>query len=82
MVDPESFPADSRRSGTGFIDKDKVRDKVHEVADQAKSMYQSAKERAMELEGTFEKSVQDRPLRSVLIAAGVGLVIGVLVGRR
>ena len=40
------------------------------------------KERAMELEEGFEGAIQEHPIRSVLIAAGVGALIGMLVFRR
>jgi ElaB/YqjD/DUF883 family membrane-anchored ribosome-binding protein len=40
------------------------------------------KEKAIELEEGFEGMVQEHPIRSILIAAGVGALIGVLVARR
>lgn len=40
------------------------------------------KERAIELEEGFEGAIQEHPIRSVLIAAGVGALFGMLVLRR
>jgi ElaB/YqjD/DUF883 family membrane-anchored ribosome-binding protein len=40
------------------------------------------KEKAIELEEGFEGMIQEHPVRSILIAAGVGALIGMLVCRR
>jgi ElaB/YqjD/DUF883 family membrane-anchored ribosome-binding protein len=38
--------------------------------------------RAMEMERTLESQIRSQPMKAVLIAAGVGLVAGVLLSRR
>ena len=40
------------------------------------------KERLVEMQEGFEGQVQEHPIRSILIAAGVGIVIGALICRR
>jgi ElaB/YqjD/DUF883 family membrane-anchored ribosome-binding protein len=43
---------------------------------------ESGKTRVTEWKGGIEDGIRERPIQSVLIAAAVGAVIGVLVGRR
>jgi ElaB/YqjD/DUF883 family membrane-anchored ribosome-binding protein len=40
------------------------------------------KERLVELEEGLEGQVQEHPIRSILIAAGVGVLVGALIARR
>lgn len=40
------------------------------------------KEKIVELEEGLEGHVQEHPIRSILIAAGVGVIIGALIARR
>lgn len=51
-------------------------EQIGHMADQAGDYYRRGKERAMEWEGTLEDCVRERPIRSLLIAAGVGLLLG------
>ena len=48
----------------------------------AREYLDKGKEKAMELEEGFEGMVQEHPIRSILIAAGVGALIGALICRR
>ena len=48
----------------------------------AAELYESGKERAAEWKGGFQEGIREKPIQSVLIAAAVGVVIGVIVGRR
>ena len=48
----------------------------------AREYLERGKEKAIELEEGFEGLVQEHPIRSILIAAGVGAVIGMLLARR
>ena len=54
--------------------------------EEAEHLYRRSKERALALEGEFEDYVREKPMKAVLIAAGVGaglgLVLGVLLARR
>ena len=40
------------------------------------------KEKLVEMEEGLEGAVQEHPMRSILIAAGVGIVLGALISRR
>lgn len=88
MVTPQA------RKGAGdILDKDALQEKVREVQEDAQNLYQRGKEgarhayersrdRALEWEDDFEHYVQEQPLKAVFIAAGVGLVLGMLIARR
>lgn len=60
--------------------------RVDELQDRAEGLYQRTKERALRVEGDVERIVQEKPMKSVLVAAGIGagigLVLGVLLARR
>jgi len=60
--------------------------RVDELQDKAETLVQRTRDQAIKLEGDVERYVQDKPMKSVLIAAGVGagvgLVLGVLLARR
>jgi ElaB/YqjD/DUF883 family membrane-anchored ribosome-binding protein len=61
-------------------------ERVGNVRERARNLYQRTRERAVELEGHFEDYVREHPVKSVVLAsaigAGVGLLVGVLVSRR
>ena len=50
------------------------------VRDRAGNLYRRVKESAIEKEHAFEGRVKEHPVRSVLVAAGVGAGIGLLAG--
>jgi ElaB/YqjD/DUF883 family membrane-anchored ribosome-binding protein len=45
-------------------------------------LVESGKARAIEWKGGVQDGIRERPVQSVLIAAAVGAVIGLIVGRR
>jgi ElaB/YqjD/DUF883 family membrane-anchored ribosome-binding protein len=53
-----------------------------EARDTAKNVYEQGKRRVQEWGDDMESYVRDQPFKSVLIAAGVGLALGFLLGRR
>jgi ElaB/YqjD/DUF883 family membrane-anchored ribosome-binding protein len=57
-------------------------EQYEQVRDRAKDYFESGRQRAEDFEHGIEGYIQDEPLKSVLIAAGVGLLIGVLWRRR
>jgi ElaB/YqjD/DUF883 family membrane-anchored ribosome-binding protein len=65
-------------SGDALIDEEVVDHARHAARD----LYRRGKERAVAMEKGFEGVVKDRPVQSVLIAAGIGALIGFLVSRR
>jgi ElaB/YqjD/DUF883 family membrane-anchored ribosome-binding protein len=52
-----------------------------EVKAKLRRMLESGKARVGEWKGGFEDGIREKPVQSVLIAAGVGAVVGLLVGR-
>ncbi len=60
---------------TSGLSKDKV---MHEL----KAMFQRAEERAVERAKAADKVIRDHPYQTIGLAFGIGLLIGVLAGRR
>ncbi|HEY7119420.1 MAG TPA: hypothetical protein VH475_22705 [Tepidisphaeraceae bacterium] len=48
------------------------------LRDTAQEYYQSGRDKAAQWEGQLEDYVREQPLKSLLIAAGVGVVLGIL----
>ena len=61
---------------------DSAHEKLGEIKDRANDYYNRSKETAQEWEQSLESYVQEKPLQAVLIAAGVGLVLGLIWRRR
>ncbi|MBK7877494.1 MAG: DUF883 family protein [Planctomycetes bacterium] len=63
-----------------------IKESLSEVAVNEKERMQGAlargKERLVRAEDRFENYVREKPVQSLLIAAGAGLAIGWLLGRR
>ena len=62
----------------GHLAKETVQDKLHELKDRAAESYADGKEKLQDIEKSLARHVRESPMKSVLIAAGVGLVLGVL----
>ncbi len=58
--------------------RDTAADKYNQLRDQANQYYNEGRERAQEWEQSLETYVQEKPLQAVLVAAGVGLLLGLL----
>jgi ElaB/YqjD/DUF883 family membrane-anchored ribosome-binding protein len=58
--------------------RDQASEKYDQLRDQAGDYYEQGRQRAMEMEQGLEQYVQEKPIQSLLIAAGVGLVLGIL----
>ncbi len=61
---------------------DAMRGTLRDLGEKGREVLEREKERAVELEEGFEMYVQDHPIRSMLIAAGVGVFIGALICKR
>ncbi|MGH7175872.1 MAG: DUF883 family protein [Tepidisphaeraceae bacterium] len=59
-----------------------VASKFEEVKDRAGEYFEQGRRRAREWEENLEQYVQDQPVRAILMAAGIGFVIGMLWKRR
>jgi ElaB/YqjD/DUF883 family membrane-anchored ribosome-binding protein len=58
--------------------RDAAREKYQHLSEQAQDYYQQGREKAQEWEEGLESYIQEKPLQAVLIAAGIGVLIGLL----
>jgi ElaB/YqjD/DUF883 family membrane-anchored ribosome-binding protein len=58
--------------------RDVATQKYEQLRESASDYYQQGRERAQEWEQNIEDYVREKPLQSVLIAAGVGVLLGLL----
>ena len=58
--------------------RDQATEKYGEFRDQASEYYEQGRQRAMEMEQSLEQYVQEKPIQALLIAAGVGMLFGML----
>ncbi len=56
--------------------RDAAREKYDELRETAGEYYEQGRQRAEEWEHSIESYVQEKPLQSLVIAAGVGLLLG------
>ena len=60
----------------GGIAGDAAQEKLGQLRENASDYYEEGREKVHQVERTFEQFIRDQPLKSILIAAGVGLVLG------
>jgi ElaB/YqjD/DUF883 family membrane-anchored ribosome-binding protein len=58
--------------------RDAAQEKFNELRDSASEYYEQGRQRAQEWEQGLEEYVQQQPVKALLIAAGVGALIGFL----
>jgi ElaB/YqjD/DUF883 family membrane-anchored ribosome-binding protein len=58
--------------------RDAATEKYNELRDQAQQYYEQGRARAEEWEQSLESYVHEKPIQSLLIAAGVGMLLGIL----
>ncbi len=52
------------------------------VSERARNLYRKGKDKVLEAEDNFETYVGAHPIKTVLVAGGIGLAVGFLLGRR
>ena len=62
--------------------KDAAREMLRQIHMNGSQRYEQGRGKVQQAEGAVEHFIQRRPLKSVLIAAGVGVVLGGLLFRR
>jgi ElaB/YqjD/DUF883 family membrane-anchored ribosome-binding protein len=60
----------------GNIASDAVEENLGQMRENASEYYEHGRDGLYEAERTFEQFIRDRPIKSILIAAGVGLFLG------
>ena len=58
--------------------RDQAREKYEQLSDQARNYYDQGRQAAQEWEQGLESYVQEKPMQALLIAAGVGMLLGIL----
>lgn len=64
------------------IAQEKMSDVTQKAGEYTSEYYEKGKKKAVELEDRVEGYIRQKPLQSVLIAAGAGFVLGFLLTRR
>lgn len=62
----------------GHMAKEAVQDTYHTLKDRASIKYEEGREKVAEYRDQLAETVRGAPMKSVLIAAGVGLALGFL----
>lgn len=60
----------------GGIAQDVAHEKLEELQENASAIYEQGRETVRQATHTLERFIEEQPLTSVLIAAGVGLFLG------
>lgn len=66
----------------GRLAKQAAREKLDDAREAASGYYDHGRKKADELETQVADYVRTKPLKSVLIAAGIGALFGILISRR
>jgi ElaB/YqjD/DUF883 family membrane-anchored ribosome-binding protein len=66
----------------GRLTKDVAQEKLDDARRTAGDLYDQGRRRANDLEDQLVEYVREKPLKSMLIAAGVGVLLGVLWSKR
>ncbi len=65
-------------SDMGSAAKQVAQEQYEGVRDTVSTYYDQGRERAMEFEQSLEKRIQERPISSVLVATGLGFLLGLV----
>ena len=77
LKDKASQVGENLRDMGGQV-RDAAKEKFNDLRQSASEYYEQGRERAREWEQNLEAYVQDQPVKSLLIAAGVGFLLGVI----
>jgi len=58
--------------------RDTATQQYEQLRQQANDYYEQGRQRAVEMEQSLEQYVQEKPIQSLMIAAGVGMLLGIL----
>jgi len=80
--DPSMTNSGGPRRAVGDQVPDVRAERYQQLREQATEYYQQGRDRAQEWERGLETRVQRKPLQAVLLAVGVGVLVGLMLGRR
>jgi len=66
----------------GHIAKESAREGLHRVRDAAREKYEEGVDAVRQFGETLEDRIRHAPIKSVLIAAGAGFLLSMMMGRR
>jgi ElaB/YqjD/DUF883 family membrane-anchored ribosome-binding protein len=82
-IDPETSVPRARKSSTdGHSTGDAIEAGISESKAALKQVVETGKTLVTECTGGVRDGIRDKPMQAVLIAAGVGAVIGLIIARR
>jgi len=82
-VYPDSTSPTARKIASGVhAAADAIETSVPELQGKFRQMVDSSKSHVTAWKGGFQEGIREKPIQSVLIAAAVGTVIGLIIGRR
>ena len=58
--------------------RDQATQQYDQLRNQATEYYEQGRQRAMDMEQNLEQYVQEKPIQALLMAAGVGMLLGIL----
>jgi ElaB/YqjD/DUF883 family membrane-anchored ribosome-binding protein len=58
--------------------RDAASEKIGQLRDHASDYYEQGRQRAQEWEQGLEEYIREKPIQSLLIAAGVGMLLGII----
>jgi ElaB/YqjD/DUF883 family membrane-anchored ribosome-binding protein len=64
--------------GMGSQVRDAATQQYQSAVDTAQEYYQEGRDKAMEWQGQLEEYVREQPVKALAIAAGIGVVLGIL----
>ena len=77
LKDPAAQVGENIRN-IGSQVRDQATQQYDQLREQAGEYYEQGRQRAMEMEQNLEQYVQEKPIQALLIAAGVGMFLGLL----
>lgn len=60
----------------GGIARDVAQEKLRDLQDTASDYYEQGREKVQHMEQSFEELIREHPVKAVLIATGIGLLLG------
>jgi ElaB/YqjD/DUF883 family membrane-anchored ribosome-binding protein len=60
----------------GGTARDAAKERIGELGENASELYNQGRDKAHQVQRTLEQFILDQPLKSLLIAGGVGLLLG------